>query len=36
MKAEKQGDTVSFIDIESGKLRIKVLKTAPGNAENLN
>ena len=36
MKVEKQGDTVSFIDIESGKLRIKVLKTAPGNAENLN
>jgi len=35
MKVEKQGDTVSFIDIESGKLRIKVLKTAPGNAENL-
>ncbi len=36
MKVEKQGDTVSFIDTESGQLRIKVVKTAPGNAENLN
>jgi hypothetical protein len=35
MTIEKQGDTLSFIDTESGQLRIKVLKTAPGNAENL-
>jgi len=36
MKAEKQGDTVSFVDSESGQLRIKIVKTVPGNAENLN
>jgi hypothetical protein len=36
MKVEKHGDTVSFIDSESGQLRITVVKTAPGNAENLN
>ncbi|MGP0091208.1 MAG: hypothetical protein ACLPKB_14795 [Xanthobacteraceae bacterium] len=36
MKLEKQGDVVSFIDVESGQLRIKVMKTAPGNAESLN
>jgi hypothetical protein len=35
MKVEKPGDTVSFLDSESGQLRIKVLKTVPGNAENL-
>jgi hypothetical protein len=35
MKVEKQGDTVNFIDAESGQLRIKVVKTTPGNAENL-
>ena len=36
MKVEKQGDTVSFVDSESGQLRITIVKTAPGNAENLN
>ena len=36
MKVEKQGDTVKFIDSESGQVRIEVVKTAPGNAENLN
>jgi hypothetical protein len=35
MKVEKQGDTVNFFDAESGQLRIKVVKTTPGNAENL-
>ena len=35
MKLEKQGETVSFIDSESGQVRIKVTKTVPGNAENL-
>jgi len=32
---EKQGDTVVFIDGETGKVRIKITKTVPGNAENL-
>jgi hypothetical protein len=36
MKVEKQGDTVNFIDSESGQLRITFVKIAPGNAENLN
>jgi hypothetical protein len=36
VKAEKQGDIVSLIDSESGQLRVKILKTAPGNAESLN
>ena len=36
MKVEKEGDTVSFIDSESGQLRITVVKTAPGNTEHLN
>jgi arabinogalactan endo-1,4-beta-galactosidase len=36
MKVEKQGDTVNFVDTESGQLRLTVVKTVPGNAENLN
>ena len=35
MRLEKQGDAVSFIDSETGQLRLKVTKTVPGNAENL-
>ena len=35
MKVEKQGDTVSFMDVESGQLRITIVKTVFGNAENL-
>jgi hypothetical protein len=35
MRFEKQGDAVSFIDSETGKVRFKVTKTVPGNAENL-
>ena len=29
------GDTVSFTDVESGQLRITIVKTVLGNAENL-
>jgi hypothetical protein len=32
---DKSGDTVTIIDSASGKLRAKVVKTAPGNAEKL-
>jgi hypothetical protein len=32
---DKTGDTVTTIDTASGKLRAKVVKTAPGNAEKL-
>jgi len=35
MRVEKQGDTVNLIDSESGQLRAAIVKTAPGNAENL-
>jgi hypothetical protein len=32
---EKTGDTISVFDAATGALRVKVLKTAPGNAEKL-
>ena len=35
IRYDKTGDAVSAFDVESGKLRAKILKTAPGNAENL-
>jgi hypothetical protein len=35
MRVEKQGDSVSLIDAESGQLRATVVRTAPGNVENL-
>jgi hypothetical protein len=35
MRLEKQGNAVSFIDSDTGKVRVKVAKTVPGNAENL-
>jgi hypothetical protein len=34
-KYDKQGDTVSIINTETGQVRAKILKTVPGNAENL-
>jgi hypothetical protein len=34
-KYDKQGNTVSIINPENGQVRAKILKTAPGNAENL-
>ena len=32
---DKQGDAVTIIDVKSGQVRAKILKTAPGNAEKL-
>ncbi|MBO0755542.1 MAG: hypothetical protein J2P54_06750 [Bradyrhizobiaceae bacterium] len=32
---DKTGDTVTVIDVASGQVRAKILKTAPGNAEKL-
>ena len=32
---DKQGDTITLINIATGKARGKIVKTAPGNAENL-
>jgi hypothetical protein len=32
---DKTGDAITAFDSQSGKLRAKILKTAPGNAENL-
>jgi len=32
---DKQGDTTSIVNVATGQARGKVLKTAPGNAENL-
>jgi len=32
---DKQGDVVTIIDVKSGQVRAKVVKTAPGNAEKL-
>jgi hypothetical protein len=32
---EKTGDTVSVLDATTGALRVKIVKTAPGNAEKL-
>jgi hypothetical protein len=34
-KIDKQGDTISVINSESGQAVAKIVKTAPGNAENL-
>jgi hypothetical protein len=34
-KYDMQGETISIIDPENGLVRAKILKTAPGNAENL-
>lgn len=35
IRFEKNGDAVTAFDAKSGKLRAKILKTAPGNAEGL-
>jgi hypothetical protein len=35
IRYDKMGETVTAYDPKSGELRAKVLKTAPGNAENL-
>jgi hypothetical protein len=32
---DKQGDVVTIIDVKSGQVRAKIVKTAPGNAEKL-
>jgi len=34
-KYDKQGDAVSIINVQTGQTRGKIVKTAPGNAENL-
>jgi hypothetical protein len=34
-KYDKQGDTITNINAETGQVRGKIVKTAPGNAENL-
>jgi hypothetical protein len=34
-KYDKQGDTISIINVQTGQARGKVVKTAPGNAEHL-
>jgi hypothetical protein len=34
-KYDKQGDTISLINAQTGQTRGKLVKTAPGNAENL-
>jgi len=35
VRYDKTGDTVTVIDVNTGQVRAKVLKTAPGNAEKL-
>jgi hypothetical protein len=35
VRYDKTGDTISAIDAASGKVRAKIVKTAPGNAEKL-
>lgn len=35
VRYDKTGDTVTVIDVGSGKSRAKIVKTAPGNAEKL-
>jgi hypothetical protein len=35
VRYDKMGDTVTVIDMASGQVRAKILKTAPGNAEKL-
>jgi hypothetical protein len=32
---DKQGDAITIIDVKSGQVRAKIVKTAPGNAEKL-
>jgi hypothetical protein len=32
---DKQGDVITIIDVKSGQVRAKVVKTTPGNAEKL-
>ena len=34
-KYDKTGDVLSIIDMSTGKIRAKIVKTAPGNVENL-
>jgi hypothetical protein len=34
-KYDKQGDTISLINIETGMIRARIVKIAPGNAEEL-
>jgi hypothetical protein len=34
-KYDKQGDATSILNASTGQVRAKILKTAPGNAENL-
>jgi hypothetical protein len=34
-KYDKQGDAINIINSASGQVRAKIVKTAPGNAENL-
>jgi hypothetical protein len=35
VRYDKTGDTVTVIDVASGQVRAKIVKTAPGNAEKL-
>jgi hypothetical protein len=35
VRYDKAGDAVTVIDVNSGQVRAKILKTAPGNAEQL-
>ena len=35
VRYDKTGDGVTVIDVTSGKVRAKIVKTAPGNAEKL-
>jgi hypothetical protein len=35
VRYDKRGDTVTVIDVASGKSRAKIVKTTPGNAEKL-
>jgi hypothetical protein len=35
VRYDKTGDSVTVIDVTSGKVRAKIVKTAPGNAEKL-
>jgi hypothetical protein len=34
-KYDKQGDTISLINVETGMIRARILRIAPGNAEEL-
>jgi hypothetical protein len=34
-KYDKQGDTISMINVETGMIRARIVKIAPGNAEEL-